>query len=164
MTLILLLIAVIVYLLSVFSDGLALIEKRATIENNQIGELLKAQMGKMASFDPAIVDKSNKALKKNETDNARRIELLTPERQIIRIFGTLFFALLCLMCSFLVKNVNLELSKNWYYIGLLILSFLSFIIGLFVLKQVAWAVIETKKLVARESVEGSKLSISVEEK
>src|SRR5207249_10627759 len=99
----------IVYLLSMFSKGIDIIRRRDEIERSQIGDLLRANIPPGVLVDATVVADSNDALQEIERRNSRRINLLTPTRQIVRIFSPLFFSLLCIMIYKLVKDHDLGL-------------------------------------------------------
>lgn len=136
----------IVYLLSVFSDGVAIIKRRSKEETNQIGELLLSQINVNFpdGFDLKVVDQSNKALKRTKKMNAVRLNLLDPKRQIYRIFSTLFMSLFCIM---LYKTCD---PFTWMGYTLVASSLICFVVGLLILKQVTWAVINIKEIISQD--------------
>jgi len=146
-----------VYLLSMFSEGVATIRRRAETERNEIAAILRDAIPIGASINPKIVASSSKKLMAIESRNNRRIKLLTPTRQILRIFVTLFLSLLFIMIYKLLKDHTINLYNRIGAVVLLSLSVICFVIGILVLWQVARAVIETKIIMAQE-----KSAISVE--
>lgn len=143
---------VIVFLLSVFSNGIAILKRRAAEEKNQIANLLRTQMNG-EDFDAIVIAQSNAALEKSEQISKRKLKLLDPKRQIIRIFSVLLSTLLLVAVSMLFEDqngvpINVHSHQIWSY--LLYGSFASFVVGLLILRQVAWAIINTKQIIADE--------------
>lgn len=136
--------------MSVFSNGISILKRRAAEQEAQIANLLRAEMNE-TNFDAKIIAKSNDALKKNTQTNNRKLKLLDPKRQIYRIFSTLFLALLCIGISMLFEDQN-GIPVNTYshqiWVTLLCVSFVCFVLGLLILRQVAWAIINTKQIIA----------------
>ena len=115
---------VIVYLLSVFSDGIAVITRRSKEEENQIGTLLRKKMvDEAANIDVKLIDTSNTALKESKAKNNRRIKLLDPQRQIHRIFCTLFVALFFIMLDMVVRDPQFGIYNHKLSVFLILLSF-----------------------------------------
>ena len=135
----------IVYLLSVSSDGIAIVREQATEQSNQLQQLLKIQISESKQFSSTMMKVSTQMLKELEKSTSRKSNLLNPKRQIIRIFSTLLGSLLFLMLYQLLKDPYFELYSHNMEIGILIASFICFALGVIVLKQVAWNSIETKK-------------------
>lgn len=142
----------IVFLLSMFSEGIATCKRWAEIQRTQIVTLLAAQVNPPQGmvFDARIVTQSTKQLNSNEASNKRRSKLLTPTRQILRIYSTFLFSLLCIMIRQLVKDKSLNIYDHSLSVWLIVLSLLSFIGGVLILRQVVWAVVHTKQLIAEE--------------
>lgn len=143
---------VIVFLLSVFSNGIAILKRRAAEEKNQIANLLRTQMNG-EDFDAIVIAQSNAALEKSEQISKRKLKLLDPKRQTIRIFSVLLSTLLLVAVSMLFEDqngvpINVHSHQIWSY--LLYGSFASFVVGLLILRQVAWAIINTKQIIADE--------------
>ena len=144
----------IIYLLSVNSDGIVIVREKANEEKRQLEEILRGQMNSGNLFD-GIIEESNKAIKKTNKNITRKSNLLNPKWQILRIFLSLFFALAFLMLHILVKDKDCFMynSSRHLSIFLLIASFVCELGGILILRQVAWAVIETKEEVAKKNRE-----------
>jgi cation transport ATPase len=134
----------------VFSDGVALVRDKAETVEEQIGKLLSAQMNQAIKNRnlEGIINDSNKQLKANKKRQKKVSNLLNPKRQIYRIFLTLFSALLFVMLDKLVKDKDLGFYSHTLSMALLFSSFTMFIIGVLILRQVAWMTINTKHDVA----------------
>jgi hypothetical protein len=70
---------IIVYLLSVYSDGIAIIRRRVREEENQIAQLTKTQISENVEDFRVIIAESTKDLQNLEKRNRHRLNLLTPE-------------------------------------------------------------------------------------
>lgn len=140
---------VIVFMLGIFTEGIPIVSRRSEEESRQIRKLLGLSFSNQKT-NSKILEKSIKQLKKVESKNSRRIKLLTPGRQIYRIFSSLLLALLLMMCYHVVKDVSFDIYNHWLAVSLLIGSFISFILGGLILRQIAWAVIDTKQIIAAE--------------
>ena len=70
---------IIVYLLSFYSDGIAIIRRRVREEENQIAQLTKTQIFENVEDFRVIIAESTKDLQNLEKRNRHRLNLLTPE-------------------------------------------------------------------------------------
>lgn len=139
-----------VYLLSIFSKGIAIIKAKGEIEQKQIRELIRDNLT-VGNVNSKTISKSNKALKKAENRSDRRVRLLTPTRQIFRIFSSLFFSLLFVMIYKVVKDrETFKMYDHTTCVMLLISSLALFIVGILILRQVVWAAIRTKIMLEQE--------------
>jgi len=155
---------VIFYLLSVNTDGIGIVREKAIEESNQLNEIINNQENQKNKnketgyvFDN-IIKESNKALKKVNNRIKRKSNLLTPKRQIYRIFSSLFCAILFLMCRMLAKESIIFPNNHTLCVTFLILSFASTITSILILRQITWVVIETKEEVAKKGREQEKSS------
>lgn len=139
---------VIVYLLSVFSEGITIIRRKTNEEKSQILNLLKMQV-QSASFNSRDLDASNKALKGLDLNNGNRTNLLNPKKQIVRIFTPLFLALVFIMIVKLINTISWD-YKEYISYTLVFLSLICFGLGMNYIKQVAWVIIETKEDIAKD--------------
>jgi hypothetical protein len=142
----------IIYLLSVNSDGIVIVRDKANEEKKQLEEILREQMNSGNAFD-GIIEESNRSLTKTNKNITRKSNLLNPKRQILRIFLSLFLALVFLMFWMLLKDSLIFNYSKTLSIIFLLSSFAFEIIGILILRQVTWAVIETKEEVAQKTRE-----------
>lgn len=143
----------IVYLLSIYSDGIAIARQNATERINTLGDLLKGQINEEGQSPDVskIIESSNEKLRDAKKESKRKLNLLNPKRQIYRIFSPLTLALFFIMLDKLFKDENVGCSNNILSVTLLFLSATCFIIGIFILKQVAWVVIDTKEEINKKT-------------
>lgn len=141
---------IIVYMLSVFGDGIAIISRKAKEEEYQITNLLRVQADSQGQLDAKIIKRSSKLLQDSEKENKRRLNLLTPHRQIVRVFCPLILALVLIMFDMVVKDPYFNMYNHTFSVGLIGLSFISFGIGILWLKQVAWTIIDTKRVISED--------------
>lgn len=137
---------VIVFLLSVFSDGIGIIKKNIAEKEKQFGKLITG-MGQSSLNE---VEENVKKLRKEEKANKRTLNLLNPKRQIIRIFLMLTASLLFLVAYGIIKDHSLGLYNHTVAVLLLLSSLATLSIALIFLKCVAWEAIDTKHRIAAE--------------
>ena len=138
----------IAYLLSMASEGMAIIRRDNEIREKEIQDLI-TKLTHVGTFDKENLNKELRRLNRTERDGAFRIRLLTPHRQIYRVFSSLFGALLFIMVDDLIKDHHFcSLYNHVLSIILISLSIICFIVGMLILRQVAWAVIRVKQMLA----------------
>lgn len=145
---------VIVYLLSVSSEGVEILKKRRDEQSNQVSKILRLSLNEGdTAKDKDILNRHLKELRTIEINNNKQIQLLNPKKQITRIFGSLFTSLLLVTCS------KCFLDSNFYFNNQLagtlcgILSLASFCYSIVFLRDVSRAIIEIKEIMATEKVE-----------
>ena len=142
-----------VYLLNVYSDGIVMVRKNATEELRQFKAILSSQLIDSEQLTTKLIRKSTSTLKRAESDSERKINLLTPKRQINRIFSSLFAALFFVMLYMLSKDESIVTYKHYLSVILLSLSLVCFLCGILILRQVAWISIETKEEIGKRAKE-----------
>ena len=140
-----------VYLLSVYSDGIVIVRENAAEELKTIKKILAAQIAESEQFNSQQIKDSTDALKKAEKQSRRRTNLLNPKRQIYRVFITLFTALLFVMFYMLSKDPFICPYNHYISVLLISVSFLCFMYGMYILRQIAWTSIETKEDIGRKA-------------
>jgi cell division protein FtsB len=149
----------IIHLLSVFSDGIAVVRRRYQEEEKQMNTLLKNEIQEMKTDGTEIseaINTTNASFVKRKKNNKAKLQLLDPKRQIMRIFPVLFFSLAFIMiyktaeCKQWCNNIGLSL--------LLICSIILSVVGVWFLRNVAWAVIDVKQDMARDKEMNSQRS------
>lgn len=138
---------VIVFLLSIFSDGISIAKKKSNEKEVQFGKLISG----MESIKISEVEKNIKELKKEEKKNTRTLNLLNPKKQIIRIFLMLSISLISLAAHLFIKDHSLQLYNQGLSISLICLSLVAFVIAIMFLKWVAWEAIDTKYKIVTDS-------------
>lgn len=146
----------IIHLLSVFSDGIAVVRRKFEEEERQMSKLIKEELKADDADIKNLVSTNSAAFKDKQEKNKCQLQLLEPKRQIKRIFPTLFLSLLFMMIFSLVNahkesllENNLDLGDtNLHLIILFSASLICSFLGVLFLKQVAWAVIEVKQEIA----------------
>src|SRR5690349_3207829 len=129
-----------------FSDGLAHVTNRTNTKISQIDELARKQMEQKGAKMHDLVKDIDKQYDKQRAGLKKELNLLSPKRQIRRIFPTLFLALIFLTLYHISKNQCWFTDQNFFIRNLFfILSFISAIVGVVFLKNVAWAVIDVKQ-------------------
>lgn len=144
----------IVALLSVFSDGVGVMREKANTKMHGIAQLL--QDPSKGDFD----EKQIKALTQASLESERIGRLLNPKRQILRVFLPLFGAIALIMTSKLHEASFVIPYRNWLYVTLLICSFACTAWAVFVLKQIAWKIIETKEAMSKKEQQKASSSIT----
>ena len=151
----------IVALLSVFSQGVGLMRKKGEVKLGNVRMLLHIET-KGENMDPKKVKKAAKALSKTESEIEDTRNLLNPKRQIFRVFGPLLGSIILIMIGKLYEScMNSYYMNSEYgyqnnrtaYIVCIILSSLLAGWSMYVLRQVAWKVIETKDEINRREEE-----------
>ncbi|WP_286706409.1 hypothetical protein [Flavobacterium sp. 38-13] len=142
----------IIHLLSMFSEASSHIKRKADIELQQINELVKSQVQAEGAEIQKLM-KESEVLYKNRAKTLKRQEnILSPKRQISRIFPILFSSLIFVALYIAAEeycwggadyNLLIEMSL---FITSLVLS----TIGVVCLKIIAWTVIEIKEQLAIE--------------
>lgn len=157
----------IIHLLSVFSDGIAVVRRKYEEEQNQITKLIKEDINQEGANVGEVVDKNNNLLKQKREENTRKLNLLEPKRQIKRIFPALFFSLFIMAIYTLVyEHYTINGVFQGHKISILILwgLFLSSlalsILGVYFLQNVTWAVIEVKQEIADDNEKRKELGSS----
>lgn len=143
----------IVYLLSVFSEGTAILTRKAKEYEMQIANLLRVEMegvGAGQSFDPKIIEENSRLLKENEKEYTKRLNLLNPHIQLVRIFIPLLSALGFVMADMLTKDPAFKIYNQYVSMGLILLSFTCFYYGIKFLRQVSKEIIDTKHMIAKD--------------
>lgn len=138
-----------VSMLSVFSDGIAMVKGKAEEKKTRLRQLMKA-MAEAEDLDVDMLSSNTRDLENDKKRTATVINLLNPQRQIVRIFGTLLLSLGLIMVSMLCKDENLTLYNESLCKYLITGSVATFLAALLVLKQVAWTVIQTKQDIAEQ--------------
>jgi len=144
----------ITYLLSVFGIAIEQTKKKAKEKERTVAEILRRQMNEMKA-DNNVADfiaTSNKRLKTEKRNDKRKINLLNPKRQILRIFIPLILSIISLMFYKLIKDPRLAIYSHKLAVGLILFSVICFVVSLYVQKQVAWAVIEAKTEMDQDSL------------
>lgn len=138
-----------------FSDGLAHVTNRTNTKILQIDELARKQMEQKGTKMHDLVKDIDKQYNKQRAGLKKELNLLSPKRQIRRIFPTLFLALIFLTLYHISKNQCWFTDQNFFIRNLFfILSFISATIGVVFLKNVAWAVIDVKQELAANNNQG----------
>ena len=138
-----------------FSDGLAHVTNRTNTKISQIDELARKQMEQKGAKMHDLVKDIDKQYDKQRAGLKKELNLLSPKRQIRRIFPTLFLALIFLTLYHISKNQCWFTDQNFFIRNLFfILSFISAIVGVVFLKNVAWAVIDVKQELAANNNQG----------
>lgn len=140
---------VMLFLLSIFSHGIAIVKRKAEEEDQQIQKLLTSQLQNNGS-NVDLITKSSQTLTKNKKKNADKINLLNPKRQIIRVYAWLFSSLACVMADMLLKDKSFKLYNHYVCMGLMFGSFILLVVSLLILLQVGWEIIDTKAMIAEE--------------
>ena len=97
-----------------------------------------------------VVETIASEYKKQTAKLNTELHLLSPKRQIRRIFPTLFLALIFLILYHVSKNECWFVKENFFIRNLFfILSFISAAFGVYFLKNVAWTVIDVKQELAQ---------------
>ena len=139
----------IAYLLSVFSDGIAVVKQKAEVERAQIHSIIISTATKK-TMDSQLIKKSLRAFEKTDNKTSKNLNLLNPQRQIKRIFGTLLVSLFFVMIAALCNDKSLFTFNKIVSVSLIAASVLTFATGLMILKQITWATIRTKQDMAGE--------------
>ena len=106
----------------------------------------------------------NKSLVEFETETKRSVELLTflaPKKRIFTIFGTLLTSIFLLLVNSLVRENVANCYNHFLSMYLILGSILAFVVALIHLKKIAWALIDAKGIIVKESTEISKVINSV---
>jgi len=153
---------IMLFLLSIFSHGIVIVQKRADEEMRQIRTLLAIHLtSRNQTIDGNVaIAKSYKDLNKNEKLNKKKLNLLNPKRQIIRTFAFLFLSLGLIMADMLIKERAWKLYNHWLSVSLLLASFISLGYSMIILWQVGWEIIDTKRIIAEEE-EAEKINSEV---
>ena len=144
----------ITYLLSVFGVAIENTKAKAKEKEKVTAELLLSQMKKLNSGEGVseFIEVSNAGLLKEKKSNRKKMNLLNPKRQILRIFIPLVLCVLSLMFQKLIKDPRMGIYSHKLSVTLILASLLFFTFSLIVLRQVAWAAIEAKMEVDRASL------------
>jgi heme/copper-type cytochrome/quinol oxidase subunit 3 len=143
---------IMLFLLSIFSHGIVVVKKKADEEKRQIQTLLTFQLTQQGSTDVnTVVGKSYKSLRDNEEIINKKLNLLNPKRQIVRTFSFLFSSLTLIMGDMLLKDKAWKVYSHWGSVSLILGSFLSLAYALYILHQVGWEIIDTKRILAEEA-------------
>ena len=142
---------VIIFLLSVNSEGIQIAKEKAEIQKRELLSILASEIGKSGVKVSAIGEK-HKQLKKSEQQNKERIDRLTPKIQITKISTTLFLSLLFIMADMIVRDNVLNLYSHYLSISLIILSIITLMTSIYFIKLVAWEIISTKQTIEEEKM------------
>jgi hypothetical protein len=141
-----------IHLLSMFSETSSVIKRKAESEVLQIDELLKAQIQADGAQVQKLMKEGDSLYKARAKKLKRQENVLSPKRQIRRVFPVLFFALVfVVLYTAAVNNCwggeKYNEAIEWI---LLCLSLLCSTFGVVFLKIIAWTVIEIKEQVAHD--------------
>lgn len=136
----------IIYLLSIFNEGLAYLKEESETELQQLDKIVKEHLQTEGIIIHKIINDFDLIYKKHELKLADQKNLLNPKRQIKRIFSVLFIALSFLLVYQLAdKQQWLEAYNALLLAFLFSLSITASLTGLFFLKKVAWVIIDVRK-------------------
>lgn len=141
-------------IISVLYKGFYLKRQKLETELIQYQELIKEMFNKNEECDfRKNLEDTLKKYNTKENEINKKLKLLNPKRQIIRIFISLLFALFMIVFNYIPKNIEPVVS---YESGinnlLLILSFISFIYALYALWQFFVTVIDTRASMLEEEL------------
>lgn len=153
-----------IHLLSMFSDGLAHVRKRTNTQIAIVQDLAQTVQDQMRSKNiqdqGGVLERTITSENKRQTDRLNKeLRLLSPKRQIRRVFPVLFLALIFLTLYNVGKKECWIVNENFFVRNLFF--FLSFIcagLGVYFLKNIAWAVIDIKQELATSNNQGKEKS------
>ncbi len=142
-----------------FSDGLAHVKRRTETQMAIIEDLaktVKEQMNSKNFEDGGVLQKSIDSANNKQTAKLnKQLHLLSPKRQISKIFPTLFLALVFLTLYHVGKNECWFINTNFFMRNLFFfMSFICAAFGVFFLKNITWAVIDIKQELAASNNQG----------
>ena len=136
----------ITFLLSVTSNDILKFKQKSLEKKRQILKVLEMP-NTLYNNDNAALKLYNENIKKLMADDTlltKKLNLLNPKRQILRLFISLLFSLGFLMIYKIVKDKSFCIYSHWLAVTLLVMSLVCLIFSLFVFQQVAWATIDAK--------------------
>jgi hypothetical protein len=120
---------IIIFLLSVNSEGIQKAKKQAEIEKKEFLRILAAEINN-EGLSGADLKRRSADLTKSEKAANKRIDLLTPKVQITKIFIPLLLSLLFILVSLAISSKTWDIYTNYEAIGLVVLSFSSLIVSI----------------------------------
>lgn len=150
-----------IHLLSVFSAGVAVKQRRWEEYENQSNRLVREEINVPGANVSQLIKQNSDDFQKRKLENDKQLALLDPKQQIRAIFPTFFYSLVLIMltrvlCDNTTYHILKTLPKWCEYTHTIILlalylgSFIFAVKGVYGLKNVVWAIIDVKQEIAKE--------------
>lgn len=132
-------------LISIFLEGIERQRKKYEEEIVQTNRLIKEAVANADTTDDSIsktIKKSNERLRKQKKSATRRLNLLNPKRQVVRVFLILGLSILFIILYYWAKEFFC--NKIWVSTVCIVSSIVVFIYSWYILWQLFCTIIETK--------------------
>jgi hypothetical protein len=141
---------VILFLLSLNSEGIQKAKIQAEIQKRETLNILAKEIAENKDLKAADVEKRQKQLKNNEKKAIKRIQRLTPKIQIKKIFIPLLLSLMLIMFDMVLRNNKFGLYDHYLSMILIALSIAGTATAGIFITELAWEIVTTKQMIEEE--------------
>jgi hypothetical protein len=130
-------------LLSLFTEAIQQVKKQAE-EKERILRIIIKSLTAGDNFHSHELKSRTKLLEKSEKQTKRKLNLLSPKRQLLFLGLTLFFSLAFIFCDMVLRDNKWKWQSHVSSIFFIACSITLFGIAIFRMKKITWALIGSK--------------------
>jgi len=152
---------IVLTLLSIFSDAISTV-KRDAQEKETKYRLIILELTHKPNFDTDEITERSKVFEKQKNEIEKKLDLLSPKKQLRYVGLTLFLSLLFIFIDMVLRDNQWKISSHYGSIACILLSLFLFAISIIRMKDITWTLIESKIDVSQRFIEVEPLEIAQE--